>query len=45
MGMTMDFDVRDKASLTDLKAGQKVGFTLVEVRKGKFVISEISVLK
>jgi Cu/Ag efflux protein CusF len=45
MGMTMDFDVQDKASLTNLKPGQEVTFTLIEVRKGKYVISEITVVK
>jgi Cu(I)/Ag(I) efflux system periplasmic protein CusF len=44
-GMTMDFDVQDKSMLANLKAGQKVTFTLIEVRKGKYVISEISAVK
>ena len=44
-GMTMDFDVQDKALLTDLKPGQKVTFKLIEARKGKYVISEITVVK
>jgi Cu(I)/Ag(I) efflux system periplasmic protein CusF len=44
-GMTMDFDVQDKAMLAKLKAGQKVTFTLIEIRKGKYVISEINVVK
>ncbi len=44
-GMTMDFDVQDKASLTKLKPGQKVTFQLIEARKGKYVISEITVVK
>jgi Cu(I)/Ag(I) efflux system protein CusF len=44
-GMTMDFDVQDKAKLAKLKAGQKVTFTLIEIRKGKYVISEIAVVK
>lgn len=44
-GMTMDFDVQNKAALTKLKPGQKVSFKLIEVRKGKYVISEITVLK
>jgi Cu(I)/Ag(I) efflux system membrane fusion protein len=44
-GMTMDFDVQDKASLTNLKPGQKVMFKLIEARKGKYVISEIAVVK
>lgn len=44
-GMTMDFDVQDKALLTKLKPGQKVIFKLIEARKGKYVISEITVVK
>jgi len=44
-GMTMDFDVQDKALLTKLKPGQKVTFKLIEARKGKYVISEITVVK
>jgi Cu(I)/Ag(I) efflux system protein CusF len=44
-GMTMDFDVQDRALLAKLKVGQKVSFKLVEIRKGKYVISEISVVK
>lgn len=45
MGMTMDFEVQDKSMLADLKKGQKVAFKLVEARKGKYVISEISAVK
>lgn len=44
-GMTMDFDVQDKAALAKLKPGQKVAFKLIEARKGRYVISEITVLK
>lgn len=44
-GMTMDFDVQNKALMANLKAGQKVTFTLIEIRKGKYVISEISAVK
>jgi Cu/Ag efflux protein CusF len=44
-GMTMDFEVQDKAKLDKLKAGQKVAFTLIETSKGKYVISEITVVK
>lgn len=43
--MTMDFDVKDKISLTKLKPGQIIAFKLIETRKGKYVISEITVLK
>ena len=44
-GMTMDFEVQDKAVLANLKKGQKVTFKLVEARKGKYVISEITPVK
>jgi Cu/Ag efflux protein CusF len=44
-GMTMDFEVQDKAVLANLKKGQKVTFKLVEARKGKYVISEIAAAK
>lgn len=44
-GMTMDFEVQDKAVLSNLKPGQKVKFKLIEPRHGKYVISEISALK
>lgn len=43
--MTMDFTVQDKASLSGLKAGQKVAFKLIETRPGKYVISEITATK
>lgn len=43
--MRMYFDVKDKSSLTTLKAGQKIAFKLVETRRGIYVISEITVLK
>lgn len=44
-GMTMDFDVQDKAALSKLKPGQKVAFSLIEARRGKYLISQISVVK
>lgn len=44
-GMTMDFDVQDKAMLRNLKKGQKVVFNLIEAVKGKYVISEITAVK
>jgi len=44
-GMTMDFDVQDKALLANLKPGQKVAFKLIEARKGKYVVSEITGVK
>lgn len=43
--MTMDFEVQDKALLIHLKPGQKVAFKLVEIHKGKYQISEITVVK
>ena len=44
-GMTMDFEVQDKALMANLKKGQKVVFKLTEARKGKYVINEIVVAK
>jgi Cu(I)/Ag(I) efflux system membrane fusion protein len=44
-GMTMDFEVQDKAMLTNLKPGQTIMFKLIEARKGKYVISEITAVK
>lgn len=44
-GMTMDFDVQDKTALSKLKPGQKVAFKLIEVRRGKYLISEIAIVK
>jgi Cu(I)/Ag(I) efflux system periplasmic protein CusF len=43
--MTMNFEVQDKALLANLKKGQKVTFNLIEVRKGRYVISEITMAK
>ena len=39
--MTMDFHVRDRASLATLKPGQKIEFELIEEKKGSYVISRI----
>ena len=39
--MTMDFQVRDKASLTTLKPGQSIEFELVEEKKGSYIINRI----
>lgn len=44
-GMTMDFEVQDKALLNKVKKGQKVSFSLIEASKGNYVISEITVVK
>jgi len=44
-GMTGDFEVQNKAWLANLKKGQKVSFQLIELGKGKYVISEIAVIK
>lgn len=44
-GMTTDFEVQNKTKLAKLKAGQKVAFTLIEASKGRYVISEITVVK
>lgn len=42
---TESFEVQDRALLDGLAAGQRVLFWLVEVRTGKYAISEISVIK
>ena len=39
--MTMDFCVRDKASLATLKPEQKIEFELIEEKKGSYVINRI----
>jgi len=39
--MTMDFQVREKASLSKLKPGQRIEFELVEEKKGSYIISRI----
>jgi len=39
--MTMDFRVRDKASLATRKPDQKIEFELIEEKKGSYVISRI----
>lgn len=43
--MAMSFGVTDNSLLENLKPGQKVAFTLIEARRGKYLISEISVVK
>lgn len=43
--MTMSFGVTDDSLLENLKPGQKVAFTLIEAHKGKYLISEIGVIK
>ncbi|MGA7751064.1 MAG: copper-binding protein [Gallionella sp.] len=45
MPATMDFGVLDNDMLANLKQGQKVAFKLIEVRKGKYMISEIRAVK
>lgn len=35
--MQMEFNVKDKALLNDVKAGDKVNFTIVETEKGEFL--------
>ena len=44
-GMTMDFAVKDKQALANLKPGQKVEFKVAEQTKGQFVITEIAPVK
>lgn len=43
--MTMSFGVTDDSLLENLKPGQKVAFTLIEAHKGKYLISEIGMVK
>lgn len=42
-GMTMDFSVVDPAMLGDVKAGDKVKFTVEEAAGGQYVITDIQV--
>ena len=44
-GRAMDFEVQDKAALAHLKPGQKIAFKLIEAGKGKYLISEIALIK
>lgn len=44
-GMTMDFKVKDKTVLKDVKAGQKVAFEIVNEGPGQFYIVRITPLK
>ena len=37
--MQMEFSVKDKSLLNDVKAGDKVNFTIVETEKGEFLTS------
>lgn len=41
----MSFGVTGNRLLENLKPGQKVAFTPIEARTGKYLISEISVVK
>ena len=38
-------ELQDKALLGNLRVGQKISFRLIEVRIGKYAISEITLLK
>lgn len=42
-GMTMDFSVVDPSMLEDVKAGDKVKFTVEEAAGGQYVITDIQV--
>ncbi|MGZ8847780.1 MAG: copper-binding protein, partial [Pyrinomonadaceae bacterium] len=35
--MQMEFNVKDKSLLNDVKAGDRVNFTIVETEKGEFL--------
>jgi len=39
--MTMDFQVKDKTVLKDIKPGQKVEITIVQGSKDQFVVTQI----
>lgn len=43
--MTMDFQVRDKSALTGIEPGQKVEISIVQEGEGKFVVTEVKLLK
>jgi Cu/Ag efflux protein CusF len=43
--MTMDFQVRDKAVLRDVKPGQKVEITIVQEGASKFVVTQVKPLQ
>lgn len=43
--MTMDFQVKDKAQLSKLKAGQKVSFELLKGSDGQYLITRITPAK
>ena len=45
MPKNMSYDVLGSASLANLKQGQNVEFKLIEVRKGKYMISDIRLSK
>lgn len=45
MPKNMSYDALDSASLANLKQGQNVEFKLIEVRKGKYMISDIRLAK
>lgn len=42
--MTMDFKVKDKAILKDIKPGQKVEITIVQESRGDFYVTQIKPL-
>jgi Cu/Ag efflux protein CusF len=45
MPKNMSYDVLNSAKLADLRQGQNVEFKLIEVRKGRYMISDIRVAK
>ena len=45
MPKNMSYDVLNSAKLANLKQGQNVEFKLIEVRKGRYMISDIRVAK
>ncbi len=43
--LTMNFRDRDKSALTDIEPGQKVEISIVQEGEGKFVVTEVKLLK
>lgn len=41
-GMTMDFRVKDPATLKNVKPGEKVNFGIVKEGPGKFVVTDVT---
>ncbi|CUB00783.1 MAG TPA: copper-binding protein [Thiomonas arsenitoxydans] len=44
-GMTMDFGVRSKSMLNELKAGETVNFDLAKGPSGQYIVTKIAVVR